>query len=90
MHPSVPPPVYTAGEPDIKLGQPVLLSSSISSKTDSVNNTDNKAVTLDNSYPQNVALLIPLQGELATAGQAIRDGFMAIYNQTDVSQRPQK
>lgn len=88
--PNIPPPVYTAGEPDVKLSQPVLIPSPTSSTSNSVNNPNNKTTILDNSHPQNVALLVPLQGELATAGQAIRDGFMAIYNQADVNQRPQK
>ncbi len=31
------------------------------------------------SRPQKVALLLPLEGELSAAGQAIRDGFMSAY-----------
>lgn len=31
--------------------------------------------------PNNIALLLPLQGKLAKAGQAIRDGFLASYFQ---------
>lgn len=36
------------------------------------------------TQPKNIALLLPLQGKLAKAGQAIRDGFLAAYfnNQT--------
>lgn len=88
--PNVPPPVYTAGEPNVKLGQPTRVSSFTTSATDTANDNPNKIVAIDNTYPQNVALLVPLQGELATAGQAIRDGFMAAYNQFSISQRPQK
>ncbi len=34
---------------------------------------------LTDTPPKNIALLLPLQGKLAKAGQAIRDGFLAAY-----------
>lgn len=34
---------------------------------------------LIDSQPKSIAVLLPLQGKLAKAGQAIRDGFMAAY-----------
>ena len=35
--------------------------------------------TLAESRPETIALALPLQGPLATAGKAIRDGFLAAY-----------
>lgn len=35
--------------------------------------------TFVDTQPKNIALLLPLQGKLAKAGQAIRDGFLAAY-----------
>lgn len=35
--------------------------------------------TLIQSRPNNIALLLPLQGKLSKAGRAIRDGFLASY-----------
>ncbi|MDO3723112.1 penicillin-binding protein activator [Marinobacter sp. chi1] len=35
--------------------------------------------TLVESRPENIALALPLSGPLATAGEAIRDGFLAAY-----------
>lgn len=37
--------------------------------------------TLINQQPKNIALLLPLQGRLAEAGEAVRDGFFAAYYQ---------
>lgn len=41
-------------------------------------------------YPQQVTLLVPLQGQLADAGQSIRDGFMMAYQNTPENARPVK
>jgi uncharacterized protein len=40
---------------------------------------------LTQEQPQHIALLLPLQGKLANAGQAIRDGFLAAYYQRQVN-----
>jgi outer membrane PBP1 activator LpoA protein len=37
--------------------------------------------------PNNIALLLPLNGKLAKAGQAIRDGFLAAYYQNKSTQQ---
>ena len=37
--------------------------------------------TLINQQPKSIALLLPLQGRLAEAGEAVRDGFFAAYYQ---------
>ncbi|WP_246069501.1 penicillin-binding protein activator [Marinobacter piscensis] len=39
--------------------------------------------SLSESRPGNITLALPLQGPLATAGQAIRDGFLAAFFQDD-------
>lgn len=42
------------------------------------------------TYPERIALLLPLSGPLADAGAAIRDGLLAAYyNQPDYIQRPE-
>jgi len=38
--------------------------------------------TLINQQPKSIALLLPLQGRLAEAGEAVRDGFFAAYYQS--------
>ena len=38
--------------------------------------------------PHTIALLVPLQGPLAKAGQSIRNGFMAAYYNTNEANRP--
>lgn len=41
------------------------------------------------TYPERIALLLPLSGPLADAGAAVRDGLLAAYyNQPDYIQRP--
>lgn len=35
-----------------------------------------------------VTLLLPLQGKLASVGQAVRDGFLTAYNNASISARP--
>ena len=46
-------------------------------------------VTAEMSWPRRIALLIPLSGPLANAGQAIRDGLMAAYyDQPEYVDRP--
>ena len=37
--------------------------------------------TLTNQQPKKIALLLPMQGRLAEAGEAVRDGFLAAYYQ---------
>ena len=44
--------------------------------------------TLSNKQPQKIALLLPLQGRLAEAGEAVRDGFFAAYYQAVGNNRP--
>jgi outer membrane PBP1 activator LpoA protein len=39
-------------------------------------------------FPSQVALLLPLSGRFADAGEALRDGFMAAYYQQDAAARP--
>jgi uncharacterized protein len=39
-------------------------------------------------FPSQVALILPLSGRLADAGEALRDGFMAAYYQQDAAARP--
>mgnify|MGYP003116649829 FL=1 len=43
--------------------------------------------TLADSRPEKIALALPLQGPLATAGKAIRDGFLAAYYLDDTADR---
>jgi outer membrane PBP1 activator LpoA protein len=43
--------------------------------------------TLADSRPEKIALVLPLQGPLATAGKAIRDGFLAAYYLDDSADR---
>ncbi|WP_373001008.1 penicillin-binding protein activator [Marinobacter sp.] len=45
--------------------------------------------TLADSRPEKIALALPLQGPLATAGKAIRDGFLAAYYLDDSTDREQ-
>ncbi|WP_070987590.1 penicillin-binding protein activator [Halofilum ochraceum] len=46
-------------------------------------------VTEEMTWPRRMALLVPLSGRLANAGQAIRDGLMAAYyDQPDYVERP--
>jgi len=46
-------------------------------------------VTAEMSWPRRIALLLPLSGRLANAGQAIRDGLMAAYyDQPEYVDRP--
>ncbi|MGO1502486.1 MAG: penicillin-binding protein activator, partial [Marinobacter sp.] len=42
---------------------------------------------LAENQPEKVALALPLQGPLASAGKAIRDGFLAAYYQDDSADR---
>lgn len=42
------------------------------------------------TQPQQVALLLPLQGNLSNAGQAIKEGFLAAYQADTNSMRPAK
>lgn len=50
------------------------------------NNLINTNSTLKNisnsSMPKHIALLLPLQGQLSTSGQAVRDGFLNAYYQS--------
>lgn len=46
--------------------------------------------TTSSDFPKTIALLVPLQGNLAAAGQAIRDGFLAAYNDAPADARPTK
>lgn len=46
-------------------------------------------VELHGSRPQHIALLLPFQGQLANAGQALRDGFMAAQYQAYSEGLPQ-
>lgn len=39
--------------------------------------------------PKHVALLLPLQGNLASVGQAVRDSYLAAYNNAPLQARPQ-
>lgn len=39
--------------------------------------------SLSENRPENIALALPLKGALASAGKAIRDGFLAAYYQDD-------
>ncbi len=39
-------------------------------------------------FPAQVALLLPLSGRLADAGESLRDGFLAAYYQQDPASRP--
>lgn len=41
------------------------------------------------SYPEHIALLLPLSGSLATSGTAVRDGFLAGLMTHPVEQRPE-
>ena len=43
--------------------------------------------TLAESRPEKIALALPLEGPLATAGKAIRDGFLAAYYLDDSADR---
>lgn len=43
--------------------------------------------TLADSRPEKIALALPLKGPLATAGKAIRDGFLAAYYLDDSANR---
>lgn len=43
--------------------------------------------SLSENRPENIALALPLQGGLASAGKAIRDGFLAAYFQDDSADR---
>jgi outer membrane PBP1 activator LpoA protein len=43
--------------------------------------------TLAESRPEKIALVLPLEGPLATAGKAIRDGFLAAYYLDDSADR---
>ncbi|MBU2953963.1 penicillin-binding protein activator [Marinobacter sp. F3R08] len=43
--------------------------------------------TLAESRPEKIALTLPLEGPLATAGKAIRDGFLAAYYLDDSADR---
>ncbi|MBU2876024.1 penicillin-binding protein activator [Marinobacter salexigens] len=43
--------------------------------------------SLAESRPDRIALALPLQGPLASAGKAIRDGFLAAYYQDDSADR---
>lgn len=38
--------------------------------------------------PQRIALLLPLKGQLAPVGKAIRDGFLAAYYLADIASKP--
>lgn len=40
------------------------------------------------SQPQQVVLLLPMQGGLGSAGQAIRNGFLAAYNNAPTNEKP--
>ena len=44
--------------------------------------------TMISNRPQHIALMLPLQGKLAKAGQAIRDGFFASYYLSKGNQYP--
>ena len=39
-------------------------------------------------FPAQIALLVPLSGRLADAGEALRDGFLAAYYEQDPAARP--
>lgn len=43
--------------------------------------------SLSENRPEKIALALPLQGALASAGKAIRDGFLAAYYQDDSADR---
>jgi len=44
--------------------------------------------TLPAGSPQNIALLVPLDGSLANAGQAVRDGFLTAYQNDKTTSKP--
>lgn len=39
-------------------------------------------------YPERIAVLLPLSGDLADAGRAVRDGMLAAYFHSDAEDRP--
>ena len=45
-------------------------------------------LTSDRPYPSQVALLLPLTGRLADAGEALREGFLAAWFQQEAATRP--
>lgn len=47
-------------------------------------------IEIPQDYPKQITLLVPLQGQLASSGQAIRDGFMMAYQNTPENMRPAK
>ncbi len=46
------------------------------------------ALPATHEAPQKIALLLPLQGPLGSAGQAIRDGFITAYNNDNSATKP--
>jgi outer membrane PBP1 activator LpoA protein len=70
---------------DTNSTEPPVLSVPLDNKN-AANPSDMDAIS--SNYPQQVTLLIPLQGPLAEAGQAVRDGFMMAYQNSPSTERP--
>jgi outer membrane PBP1 activator LpoA protein len=66
----------------------LLLTACASQMNAPVERVDSQAVpaaTATKAEPSKVSLLLPLQGDFTTAGQAIRDGYLQASTNTDMS-----